>query len=68
MGQGEGELRTVADGFASARRVTPPKNGATDYRLVVGPFPTLAAASRLCVRFNVTRRPAKFAGEEVVLR
>jgi hypothetical protein len=43
-------------------------SGNTDYRLLVGPFPTVAAAARMCARFNAARvvcRTAKFAGEDV---
>jgi hypothetical protein len=37
----------------------------TDYRLLAGPLPTVAAAAHLCARFPVTRagcRPARFSG------
>jgi len=43
----------------------------TDYRLMVGPFPTAAAAARACARFNSYRaacRTARFTGEEVSQR
>ncbi len=41
------------------------------YRLVIGPFPTAAAAARLCAKFNaacVACRTAKFTGEDVAQR
>jgi hypothetical protein len=43
----------------------------TDYRLVIGPLPTAAAAARLCAKFNSARaacRTAKFTGEDLALR
>ena len=43
----------------------------TDYRLVIGPFPTAVAAARACVRFNTYRaacRTARFTGEDVAQR
>lgn len=42
-----------------------------DYRLLAGPFPTAAAAARLCAKFNAARvvcRTAKFTGEDVAQR
>jgi len=43
----------------------------TDYRLLIGPFATAAAAARVCARFNsyhVACRTARFVGEEVAQR
>jgi hypothetical protein len=45
--------------------------GSTDYRLLVGPLPTAAAATHLCARFvaaRVTCRAARFEGEQLVQR
>jgi pyruvate/2-oxoglutarate dehydrogenase complex dihydrolipoamide acyltransferase (E2) component len=59
-----GGLRPVA---APRQRTS----GVTDYRLVIGPFPTVAAASRMCAKLSAARVPcraAKFAGEDVALQ
>lgn len=45
--------------------------GSTDVRLLVGPLPTMAAATQLCSRFaaaKVTCRPVKFEGEQIAQR
>ena len=45
------------------------RQGASDVRLLVGPLPTMAAATQLCSRFSaarVTCRPVKFEGEQFV--
>ncbi len=45
--------------------------GITNYRLLIGPLPTHAAAAQLCARFaavRVTCRSAKFDGEEMAQR
>jgi hypothetical protein len=45
--------------------------GTTDYRLLVGPLPSAAAATQLCTRFaaaRVTCRLAKFDGERIAQR
>jgi len=43
--------------------------GSVVYRLVVGPLPDATAATNLCTRFaaRAACRPAKFAGELLVL-
>jgi len=49
-----------------AARVRRP--GATDVRLLVGPLPSVAAATQLCTRFaaaRVTCRPVKFDGQRL---
>jgi hypothetical protein len=48
-----------------------PRPGITNYRLLIGPLPTHAAAAQLCARFaavRVTCRSAKFDGEEMAQR
>jgi hypothetical protein len=60
--------------LAGLRPVAAPRqhaSGATDYRLVVGPFPTAAAAAKVCAKFTSARpacRTARFAGEDVALK
>ncbi len=47
------------------------RQGAADLRLLVGPLPTIGAVTQLCTRFvaaSVTCGPAKFEGEQIVLR
>lgn len=42
--------------------------GGADYRLVVGPFASIAAASRMCTKFNAVHiacRTARFTGEDL---
>ncbi len=48
-----------------------PRPGMPEYRLLVGPLPTNAAAAQLCARFaavRVTCRPTKFDGEQLAQR
>jgi SPOR domain len=59
--------------LAGLRPVAAPRQRptGTEFRLVVGPFPTLAEAARLCARFNSARaacRTAKFTGEDLAQR
>ena len=47
------------------------QNRATDVRLLVGPLPSVTAATQLCARFaaaHVTCRPVKFDGEQFAQR
>lgn len=47
------------------------KSGRTEYRLVVGPMPSYAAARQVCGRFAIARVPchaAKFNGDSIVQR
>jgi hypothetical protein len=59
--------------LAGLRPLAAPRRrpGGTDFRLVVGPFPTIAEAAQLCARFNSVRatcRTAKFTGEDLAQR
>jgi hypothetical protein len=60
--------------LAGLRPVAAPRphaSGNADYRLVVGPFPTAAAAARLCAKFTNTRpacRTARFTGEDLAFK
>jgi hypothetical protein len=60
--------------LAGLRPVAAPRqhpSGGSDYRLVVGPFPTAAAAAKVCAKFTSARpacRTARFVGEDVALK
>ena len=60
-----GPMLTGLRPVASPRQHGP---GGIDYRLVVGPFPTMLAASRLCAKFNAARiscRTTRFIGDDI---
>jgi hypothetical protein len=63
-----GPLLTGLHPVASLRQRA---SGGSDYRLVVGPFASAIAASRMCAKFNAARiacRTAKFTGEDLAPR